>query len=117
MARKIKDFDDYKTIKTTRYEYTKRGSKWVLTGKDKFLSSPKMHKYATDEKTLKFFRGMGGYEKNDYSYTKRGYVPVRNTSISPDRTTKIVRTYNFKDSDKLYDRAYKNYCKRFDKKK
>lgn len=117
MTQKIKNFDDYKTIKTTRYEYQKRGNKWILTDKLNFLSSPTMHKRATDEKTLKFFRGLGGYEKNEYSYTKRGYVPVRNTSISPDKTTKIVRVYNFKDSDKLYDRALKNYRKQFAKSK
>lgn len=104
-----KQWSDYKTIKTTRKEYTKVGSKWKLTDTDKFLSSERMHKNATDKKTLRFFRGLGGYERNDYRYTSRGYNVVRNTSISPDRKTKIVREYDFDGSKKVYDRAWKNY--------
>lgn len=117
MAKKIKSFDDYKSIKATKTEYSKVGSRWVMIKKQKMLVSPKEHKRATDEKTLKFFRGMGGYEKNDYGYTFAGYLPTQNISISPDRKTKIVRNYNFAGSRKLHDYKLDLYRNQFNKKK
>lgn len=112
---KFKQFDDYKTIKATRTEYSKVGGKWKMSKRDKFLVSPKQHKYVTDNKTCNFFRGLGGFERNERKYTKRGYVVSRNILISPDGKTKIIRDYDF-SSDKLYNRALNNYKKQYAKK-
>ena len=108
---KLKNFDDYKNIKTIKTEYKKVGNAWKKVGTKKYLSSMKNHKYYTSDRTLKFYRGLGGYEKNEYSHTTRGYLPVKNTSISPDKTTKFVTEFDFKNSKKLYDNSYKNYQK------
>ena len=42
-----------------------------------------------------FFRRLGGSETITRAYTSKGYVPVKLTSISPDRQTKIVREFKF----------------------
>lgn len=114
---KIKQFSDYKTIKTTRTEYTKVGSKWKLKDKKKYLMSEKQYNNFTDNRWARHMRFLGGYEKADKNYTARGYRVVRNTSISPDRDTKIVTQFDFDGSRKLYDRANENYYKQFRRKK
>jgi hypothetical protein len=45
--------------------------------------------------SVKFFRRLGGTETKQMSYTSRGYNCTKLTSISPDRQTKIVRTFKF----------------------
>lgn len=39
------------------------------------------------------FRRLGGTETLKRNYTCRGYMPVKLTSKSPDRTTKVVREF------------------------
>lgn len=55
----------------------------------------KAYKLITGDDTLKWFRRLGGTETAQKSYTCRGYNITRLTSISPDRQTKIVRTFKF----------------------
>ena len=38
-------------------------------------------------------RSLGGFERVINGYNCEGYVPVELISISPDRTTKIVRSF------------------------
>ena len=45
--------------------------------------------------TLKFFRRLGGTETAIRSYTCAGYKVVKLTSVSPDRETKVIRTFKF----------------------
>ena len=106
-----KNFNDYKTIKTTRKEYEKKGSKWIKVGEKKELFSEKQYNNFTDVRWAKFNRALGGYERAEKNFTSRGYRVTRNTSISPDRQTKIVREFDFAGSNRLYDRAYNNYSK------
>lgn len=113
---RLRPFEDYKTIKTTESIYSKHGNRWKLINTDKYLSSENEHKRCTNESTLRCFRSAGGREKNVYAYTKRGYVPVRNVSISPDGSKKIVRDYDFRGSEKIYDRARENFLRAYDKK-
>jgi hypothetical protein len=49
----------------------------------------------TNTDTLKYFRRIGGSESAIYGYTCNGYKVTRLTSTSPDKQTKIVRTFNF----------------------
>ena len=55
----------------------------------------KAYKLITGDDTLKWFRRLGGTETAQRSYTCRGYNVTRLTSTSPDRQTKIVRTFKF----------------------
>lgn len=107
------NFADYKTIKTTRTEYEKKGSKWLLKDKIKYLMSEKQYDNFTDKRWKSYMKSLGGYEREEKAYTKRGYRTIRNTSISPDRNKKIVVDFDFKNSDKLYDRAILNYRKSY----
>lgn len=49
----------------------------------------------TDKETLKFFRKLGGSETAKKTYTSQGYKITYLSSISPDKTIKIVRTFKF----------------------
>lgn len=49
----------------------------------------------TSKDTLKWFRRLGGSETATKTYTKKGYKTVKLTSSSPDKQTKIVRTFKF----------------------
>jgi len=100
-----KSFQDYKYIKTSEIYYTKNNGRWKETNKRNFLSSENEHKRSTDDKTLRYFRGLGGIEKVERRYTRHGYDVVKNESISPSGDIKIVRTYDFDNSGKLYDKA------------
>ena len=55
----------------------------------------KAYRRITGDDTLKFFRRLGGTETAQRSYTCRGYNVTRLTSTSPDRQTKIIRTFKF----------------------
>ena len=49
----------------------------------------------TSEKTLGWFRAMGGTETAERSYTCRGYNITRLTSTSPDKQRKVIREFKF----------------------
>ena len=79
------------------YEKTKNG-----TGKtwskapvkvEKIEVSEEYYKNIFDPKTVKFMRSLGGVERVIKGYNCEGYVPVELISISPDRSTKIVRRF------------------------
>jgi hypothetical protein len=53
----------------------------------------------TNADTLKFFRRLGGSESAIFGYTCTGYKVTKLTSTSPDKQTKIVRTFNFTYND------------------
>ena len=46
-----------------------------------------------NKSTLNFFKGLGGTERITKGYTIEGYIPVQLTSISPDKTTRIIRKF------------------------
>jgi hypothetical protein len=54
----------------------------------------------TNDDTIKFFRRLGGKETITRSYTCAGYKIIKLTSTSPDKQTKIVREFEFKDIEK-----------------
>ena len=47
---------------------------------------------ASSRDTVNSFRRSSGYDRAEYGYTSRGYIPVKLISISPDKQIKIVRT-------------------------
>ena len=104
-----KPLEEYKTIKTTRYDYVKDGSKWKLQNKKEYICSDNYYENFVDDKTTRFFRRLGGYEHKAYGYTPRGYKVVSNTSINPNRDHKVVTKFDFDNSQKLYERARKRF--------
>jgi hypothetical protein len=50
----------------------------------------------TNDDTLKWFRRLGGTETATRGYTERGYNVVKLISTSPNKDTRVVRTFSFK---------------------
>ena len=49
----------------------------------------------TDVQTLKWFRRLGGSERARKNYTSKGYLITKLISTSPDKSTKVIRHFNF----------------------
>lgn len=43
-------------------------------------------------------RNLGGYERTNKAYTKYGYIPTEQISISPDRTKKTIFYFSFENA-------------------
>jgi hypothetical protein len=50
----------------------------------------------TSKETQQWFRRLGGSETAQRSYTCRGYLITRLTSVSPDRQNKSIYQFKFK---------------------
>ena len=90
----LRGLENYKiTLITKRYERTSSGKSWkknpVETNEE--VISPK--KFELIISSIPFFRDLGGSERVTKGYTIAGYIPVELSSISPERKTKIVRTF------------------------
>lgn len=88
----------YKNIGFEQINYTKQGSKWVEGEKES--GNVDWEFYLNTIDAVPFFKNMGGKEKLDVKYTKVGKVPFQVTSINPDGTEKIVRTFNFDSAER-----------------
>lgn len=88
----------YKNIGFEQTNYTKQGSKWVEGEKES--NNVDWEFYLNTIDAVPFFKNMGGKEKLDVKYTKVGKVPFQVTSINPDGTEKIVRTFNFDSAER-----------------
>ena len=55
------------------------------------------HELTTNDETCKWFRRLGGSESLQRAYTCAGYVVVKLISTSPNRESKTVREYKFKN--------------------
>lgn len=78
--------------KMTERRYHKSGSRWVLdceTEKRDFST----RYYLNCVDAVPFFRGLGGSERVEQAYTVLGYLPVKISSVSPDRKTRTVREF------------------------
>lgn len=81
--------------KVTVIHYTKKeGTKTVYTETDRYNSDFTETQYNNCINASPFFRRLGGSERQEKSYTKRGYKVTKITSISPDRNNKTVRLFN-----------------------
>lgn len=88
----------YKNIGFEQTTYTKQGSKWVEGEKES--DNVDWEFYLNTIDAAPFFKNMGGKEKLDVKYTKVGKVPFQVTSINPDGTEKIVRTFDFDSAER-----------------
>ena len=80
------------------YGRTESGKNWKSNPTETEITTIDQETYNNifSKETQAFFRRLGGYERASKSYTTAGYIVTRLTSISPDKTTKIVRTVKVK---------------------
>ena len=85
-------------LTTKTYGRTESGKSWKNNATEVEITTIDQEEYDNifNKKTQAFFKGIGGYERASKSYTNVGYIVTRLTSISPDKTTKIVRTVRVK---------------------
>ena len=85
-------------LTTKTFKRTESGKSWKSNPTEIEITTIDQETYDNifSKKTQAFFRGLGGYERASKSYTNAGYIVTRLTSISPNKTTKIVRTIKVK---------------------
>ena len=85
-------------LTTKKYGRTESGKSWKSNPTEIEITTINQEKYDNifSKETQAFFRRLGGYERASKSYTTAGYIVTRLTSVSPDKTTKIVRTVKVK---------------------
>ena len=85
-------------LTTKTFERTESGKSWKSNPTEIEITTIDQETYDNifSKKTQAFFRRLGGYERASKSYTTAGYIVTSLTSISPDKTTKIVRTVRVK---------------------
>ena len=90
-----------KNIKMVEKRYYKDGNKWkLIESEEKNITK---EYYLNIINSVKFFRGLGGYERLTSNYTYAGYIPVQLNSISPDKQEKIIRSFEFnKNTGSIY---------------
>lgn len=97
---------DYHNIGFEQTNYTKQGSKWVEAKKES--DNVDWEFYLNTIDAVPTFKNMGGKEKLDVKYTAVGKVPFQVTSINPDGTEKIVRTFNFDSAERKMNSSKKS---------
>ena len=82
------------TCETIRF--TKVGKKWIET--EKRTAEMDIENYFNIVDAVPFFRRLSGVqgEKVTKSYTKYGLIPVEISSLSPDRSEKVIRRFSFR---------------------
>ena len=86
------------TIILNQKEYTKNQNTkttYLLTNETTEAITQEQYRNITSDETLQFFRRLGGSESKIFGYTCNGYKVTRLTSSNPDKTTKIIRSFEF----------------------
>ena len=85
------------TVTISEYSRTDSGKSWRSKPDTIETESATMDQVnkTTNDDTMSFFRRLGGYERLERSYTAYGYLPWILTSISPDKSIKRVREYEY----------------------
>ena len=85
-------------LTTKTYERTESSKSWKTKASKVETTTIDQETYDNifSKETQRFFRNLGGYERATKTYTRVGHIVTSLVSISPDRTTKIVRTIKVK---------------------
>ena len=85
-------------LTTKKFKTTKSGKNWKSNPTETEISTIDQETYNNifSKETQRFFRRLGGYEKATKTYTRAGHIVTNLVSISPDRSTKIVRSIKVK---------------------
>ena len=90
----VEELKQYRiTLITERYERTSSGKSWK---KNPFETNEEVitpKKFELIISSIPVFRDLGGSERVTKGYTMAGYIPVKLTSISPEKKFKIVRSF------------------------
>ena len=90
----LKGLEQYRiTLITERYERTSSGKSWKKNPVESNESIINSENFKNIISSIPFFRNLGGFERVTKGYTIAGYIPVELSSISPERKTKIVRSF------------------------
>lgn len=87
-------------IVLTQTEYIKNPdtkTTYIQVSKEVKEVNEKEHYLTVNENTVKYFRRLGSSESVTRNYTTSGYKVTKLVSTSPDKETKIVREYEFKN--------------------
>ena len=84
------------TTKSVKNPNTK--TTYIDESKEVTTITDKEYNLLTNDNTVKWFRRLGGSESVTRGYTYAGYVVVKLISTSPDRESKTVREYKFKNA-------------------
>ncbi len=87
---------NYAGIVERNQKFHKAGKKWVLV--EEKMEPVSAEFYMNVVEAVPFFRKLGT-ERVTMGYTYAGYVPVEISSISPDKTEKVVRRYKFEPAE------------------
>ena len=91
------------TILMTQTKYTKNPdtkTTYIQVSRETKEISVKQYQNITNEKTLKWFRSLGGSESAQRGYTSRGYLITKLTSTGPKKEIKIVREFDFDSTER-----------------
>ena len=84
-----------KVIELTTIEEEKTGSRWKETGRETELIDLIHYANCVSPDTIRFFKNLGGSERVERSYTKRGYIATQVTSTNPSRDRRTIRRFAF----------------------
>jgi len=73
---------------------------YILEETEQREISLKQYQNITNEKTLKWFRSLGGSESAQRGYTSRGYLITKLTSTGPKKKIKFVREFDFDSTER-----------------
>lgn len=82
------------TKETYKLKAGTKGAYELVETEQKQLTE-EQYKNTVDPDTMRFFRRLGGSESATKCYTCKGYLVYKLVSKSPDRHTKIIRTFSF----------------------
>lgn len=77
--------------KATTINYVKSGSRWREISRE--TENITADYYLNSVTAMPFFRALGGYERVEMGYCVMGCLPLKLTSISPDRQQRTVREF------------------------
>lgn len=80
-------------ITQTTEKHYKDGKAWKLFSTETEIIDGRTVQRLAD--SIGFFRRLGGVERLERGYTCLGFNPVKLTSISPDKTQKTIRRFNY----------------------
>lgn len=87
----------YKIIQT-KTEYIKNPTTkttYIQTSKEVSEVFEKEYYLTVNDKTVKYFRRLGGFETLTRAYTFAGFKVVKHISTSPDKKYKVLREFKF----------------------
>lgn len=87
--------EGYKITLTTEEYIKKEGNKTFSKKPNSVITKEiTLSEYDNIFSSIDFFKTLGGTERVTKTYTCAGYIPTRLTSVSPNRTKKVIRIFS-----------------------